>query len=154
MRKPDISSGTLVKAEPSTSSRLAAFAGTALNRKREASKMSERMRAVLSSEEAGQKSRLVPHRRAIFGIGHEHALFRPDTRGQNKRIRQRGDDRGNPRCMNEGKRDHFQDHSGVIRLAHKAKRPGSHDADSRRIYHLYAPHVSHCSSDAEARYVR
>src|SRR5437763_4248151 len=150
MRKPDISSGTLVKAEPSTSSRLAAFAGTALNSKREASKMSERMRAVFPSEEAGQETRFVTHRRAIFGIRHEHALFGPDTRGQNKRIRQRGDDRGNPRCMNEGKRDHFQDDSRVIRMPYETKRPGNHDADARRVHHLHAPQVSQCSNDPEA----
>src|SRR5215471_5506093 len=151
MRKPEVSSGTLVKAAPPASSMLAACAGTGLNKKRVASRMSERMGAVLSSEQAGQESRLMTHGRPVFGIRHEHFLFRGHATRQGVAIAQRGGNGSDPRAIDQRQRNHFKYHSRIIGMAYEAKRSGGHNAYLRGIHDVHAPQPTQRKDDPEAQ---
>src|SRR6266849_5031072 len=102
------------------------------------------------SEESRQEARLAGHRRAIIGIGKEHALLRGEPLRQDSDVRNGSRRRGDPRRVNERQSQHLRKNCRVVRMPNVAKRPGSHHAEARGIHHLNVPVLAERTNDPPA----
>src|SRR6266478_6623800 len=103
-----------------------------------------------SSEESGQEARLAGHRRAIVGIGEEHALLRGEPLRQDSDVGNGSRGRGDPGRVNERQSQHLRKNRRVVRMPNVAKRPGSHHAEARGIHHLNVPVLAERTNDPPA----
>src|SRR5580704_16916382 len=104
-------------------------------------------------EEAGEEAGFGGHGGAVVGVGEEGAFFERDALREHGDVTKRTDDRGNPRGVDQRKRDQLHDHRRIIRMANEAERAGGDHAGAGGVHDLHVPVIAERSNHPEAHEV-